>query len=88
MLACSPHGGLYYWSNVLRDTSLTCEGLLDVGDGGGIFCVTALPGDLGFVVATTAAALFLVAPPSTTAPQVRVMFILHNYVYKKPCKFV
>ena len=69
VLACSPHGELYYWANVLRDTSVTCEGSIDIGEGNS-FSVTSLPDGLGCVVATTAAALFVVVPPSTASAQV------------------
>ena len=48
---------------------MTCEGSVDAGVGG-VFSVTSLPNGLGFVVATTAAALFLVAPPTSSASQV------------------
>ena len=74
VLACSPHGGLYYWANVLRETSVTCEGSIDVGEGNS-FSVTSLPDGLGCVVATTAAALFVVVPPSTVSSQVLCMCV-------------
>ena len=69
VLACSPQGSLYYWANVLRDTGVTCEGSVHVGEGSA-YSITSLPGGLGSLVATNTATLHLVILPSAKSLQV------------------
>ena len=69
VLACSPQGALYYWVDVLRDTAVTCEGSIHVGEGSA-HSIASLPSGLGSVVATNTATLHLVVPPTTKSLQV------------------
>lgn len=69
VLACSNDGGLFYWANILRNTSVACEGSINVEEGHA-YSVTSLPDGLGCVVATTTASMFVVTPPTSTSSQV------------------
>ena len=69
VLACSPQGALYYWVDVLRDTTVTCEGSVRVGESSA-YSIASLPNGLGSVVSTNTAILHLVVPPSSKSLQV------------------
>lgn len=61
-MAASPYGKLYYWANILRDTSTVIEATADVG-GGYSLMLTSLAGCSGCLLATTQGSLFLVSLP-------------------------
>ena len=88
VLACSPHGALYYWANILRDTAVTCEGAVHVGEGSAYY-ITTLPDGLGSMVATSTATLFLVLPPSAKSVQVcwtvEILFPFPAFQYRNGC---
>ena len=62
MVAASPEGRVYYWSDALRDVPSFLEGLADVGEGYS-FMLSSLEGSAGCLLATTRGDLFLVSPP-------------------------
>ncbi len=59
LLAVSPEGKAYYWSNVLRDTSILCEERISLGEGG-VATLKPLSQSNGFLLCTESANLYLV----------------------------